>query len=167
MSNLDEFISRVADFPKAGVTFRDMSPLLRHRFSDAVSAVTSLFSDAEWSKIDAVAGIESRGFIFASALAATRNKGLVLIRKPGKTPNATARATYALEYGSAELEMQAGSGSILLVDDVLATGGTLRAAADLCTTTGYNVFGFAVLVDIKSLNTFKWNKLIARSVLDG
>src|ERR1051326_1766145 len=107
MSNFHELISQVPDFPRAGVIFRDMSPLLRHRFSDAVSAVASLFSDSEWAQIDVVAGIESRGFVFASALAATRNKGLVLVRKAGKTPNAAASAKYALEYGSAELEMQA------------------------------------------------------------
>jgi adenine phosphoribosyltransferase len=165
-SSLSEYIIGVPDFPKRGILFRDFSPLLRHRFAESVDAIAALFSDDEWRQIDVITGIESRGFILASALALKKEKGLVLIRKAGKMPNAAAQVTYDLEYGNATIEMQLGSGRALVVDDVLATGGTLRAAGDLCSRAGYDVHAFAVLLNLKELNDFRWNGFPARAALE-
>jgi hypothetical protein len=113
------------------------NPVSRHHstvapaFSVTIAALDGLFTNQEWHGIDAVAGIESRGFILASALADRRGKGFVPIRKQGKLPPPVVDIAYDLEYGTGVLEMQAGSGRLVLIDDVLATGGTLTASAAL------------------------------------
>ncbi|HEY1536541.1 MAG TPA: adenine phosphoribosyltransferase, partial [Polyangiaceae bacterium] len=146
MHELARFVVDVPDFPKQGILFRDISKLLREHFPDTVRAVDQLFSAAEWDNFDAVAGIESRGFILAAGLAARRGKGFVAIRKAGKLPPPVEAVDYALEYGSGVLELQRGSGRVLLIDDVVATGGTMDAAARLARAAGYEVGGFAALI---------------------
>lgn len=154
--NLKSLIRDVPNFPKEGILFRDMSPLLQN--SEAMNFVSqNLVKKADLSKIDYFAGIESRGFILASHLAATHNKGFLPIRKAGKMPPPTKRVSYALEYGSAEIELPLGKGNIMIIDDVLATGGTLQAAIDLSHLAGYTVESVAVLVNLTFLNKMKFN----------
>ena len=165
MHDLKRHIIDVPDFPKPGIVFRDISPLLRNHFSATTAALSGLVSNDEWSRIDALAGIESRGFVLAAALATLHNKGFVMARKFGKLPPPTTRESYDLEYGTDELEMKPGNGRILLVDDVLATGGTMRAAANLCAGAGYELQGLLVLIDLKLTSDFVWSSLRVRSVI--
>lgn len=147
--DLKPHIAAVADFPKPGILFRDIMPLLRTHFAPAIEALDALLTEAEWRNIDAVVGIESRGFILGAALALRRGKGFIPVRKQGKLPPPVSQLAYSLEYGTATLEMQSGHGNVVLVDDVLATGGTLRAAAALCTRSGFQLQGLLALVDLK------------------
>lgn len=144
----------VPDFPRPGVVFRDICPLL----ADA-AAFAAMLEDlaAPWreARIDVVAGIEARGFILGAALARHLHAGFVPLRKPGKLPGAVIEQAYALEYGSDRLQMQAGAVAagtrVLLVDDVLATGGTLAAAATLVQEQGAQLAGGAVLMELQAL----------------
>jgi adenine phosphoribosyltransferase len=163
MTDLKSAIRDVPDFPSPGILFRDIAPLLRDHFEDTIRALDGLLSDAEWRETEAVAGIESRGFILGAALAARRGKGFVLVRKKGKLPPPVVDVSYDLEYGSGVLEMQRGRGNLLLVDDVLATGGTLSAAANLCERAGYQVKALAVLIDLHLVAAFSWQGLKARA----
>jgi adenine phosphoribosyltransferase len=165
MSDLEQYIVAVPDFPRPGILFRDITPLLRHHFEATVTALDGLFSEAAWSSFDVVAGVESRGFILAAALAAKRGKGFVPVRKEGKLPPPVVDVAYDLEYGSGVLEMQRGTGRLLLVDDVLATGGTLRASADLCSAAGYRVSALGVLIDLRLCPDFVWQDLATQSVI--
>ena len=158
-------IRDVQDFPKPGVLFRDISPLLKSHFAATIEALDGLLTEVEWCAIDAVAGIESRGFILGAALALRRGKGFVLVRKQGKLPPPVVDVSYALEYGSGVLEMQRGQGRVLLIDDVLATGGTLSASADLCVRAGYAVAALAVLIDLKLVVDYRWRDLPLRAVV--
>ncbi len=164
--NIKSYIRDIPDFPKVGILFRDISPLLREYFSETISQMASMFSQKEWEKIDIIGGIESRGFIIASGLAAIKRKGFVKIRKAGKLPAPVVTRNYGLEYGEDALEMQYGIGRMLIVDDVLATGGTLSAAANLALESGHDVVGFACLINLKYLNNFTWNGLLPRSLID-
>ncbi|PIR39317.1 MAG: adenine phosphoribosyltransferase [Alphaproteobacteria bacterium CG11_big_fil_rev_8_21_14_0_20_39_49] len=166
MNNLKQYINSVPNFPKQGIIFRDISPLLRDKYTRTVDELSDLFTAEEWNDIDVIAGIESRGFIFASGLAYKNNKGMVKIRKSGKLPNVHSKISYGLEYGDDALEMQKGGGNILIVDDVLATGGTLTAAAKLCEQTNHKVAGIAVLINLTELNDFRWNNTKVRSVIE-
>ncbi len=165
MQALKDLVVEIPDFPKPGILFRDISPLLRLRFRETVTAVDALFSEREWAAVDAVAGIESRGFILASALADRRDKGLVPIRKKGKLPPPVVDIAYDLEYGAGVLEMQSGQGQLLLIDDVLATGGTLSASAELSRQAGYSVGGIGVLIDLGLAPEFHCGPHPARAVL--
>ena len=165
MIDLKSYIRNVPDFPQPGILFRDISPLLRQAFGATIEALSALLDAQEWSQVDAIAGVESRGFILASALALRHGKGFVLVRKKGKLPPPVVELAYGLEYGTGVLEMQAGSGRLLLVDDVLATGGTLMASAALAERAGYNVFQSIVLVDLKLEPPFRWDRQPLRALL--
>lgn len=162
--NLKALIRDVPDFPKPGILFRDMTPLLQN--PEALKYVSlELFKGLDISKVDYIAGIESRGFILGAHLAAIHNKGFLPIRKAGKLPPPTKRVKYSLEYGEAEIEMPLGVGKVVIVDDVLATGGTLGAAIELCQESGYSVLDVAVLVNLPFLNEFKFNGKEVRSLV--
>jgi adenine phosphoribosyltransferase len=165
MLDLKTFVADIPDFPRPGILFRDINPLLRRHFSATIAALDSLFSAAEWDSADAVAGIESRGFILASALADRHGKGFVPIRKKGKLPPPIVDIAYDLEYGTGVLEMQAGSGRLIVIDDVLATGGTLAASTELSVQAGYCVLGVCVLIDIGIAPGFKCGGHAPRSVM--
>ena len=165
MHALRPYIVDVPDFPKPGIVFRDIAPLLRTHFGAVIAALDALFDAAEWRAIDAVAGIEARGFILAAALAERRGKGFVPIRKKGKLPPPVVDIAYDLEYGTGVLEMQAGQGRLLLVDDVLATGGTLAASMVLSRQAGYVVQGVGVLIDIGIAPGFRCEDHVPRIVL--
>ena len=165
MVDLKSYIRDVADFPRRGILFRDISPLLRQAFVATIDALSALLDADEWSRVDAIAGIESRGFILASALALRHGKGFVLVRKKGKLPPPVVERPYGLEYGEGVLEMQPGAGRLLLVDDVLATGGTLHATAALAEQAGYTVVHTVVLLDLKLEPPFRWDRPPIRSAL--
>lgn len=153
--NLLKYLTSVPDFPKPGVIFRDISPLLADptAFKEAIAQLHNLTVHFNYTHI---LGIESRGFIFGSALAHSAFKGLVLARKPNKLPLASHRESYGLEYGKDSLEIQQSTlpkgAKLLMVDDVLATGGTLIAAKKLLESAGFEVSGALTLIEIASLN---------------
>jgi adenine phosphoribosyltransferase len=163
MTDLKNAIRDVPDFPRPGILFRDIAPLLRDHFGATIGALDALFSNEEWGEIDAVAGIESRGFILGAALAVLRGKGFVLVRKQGKLPPPVVDVAYALEYGSGILEMQRGNGRVMLVDDVLATGGTMTAAANLCERAGYELKALVALIDLAIVPDYSFGKLRLRA----
>jgi adenine phosphoribosyltransferase len=154
-ADLVRFVRDVADFPKPGVVFKDLTPLLADAdaFATAIDALVAAFRDAP---IACVAGIEARGFIVGAAAARALGAGFVRLRKPGKLPSRTVQVDYALEYGSDRLELHADAfvrgERVLLVDDVLATGGTLAAAARLCEDAGAEIVGAAVVAELVFLD---------------
>lgn len=165
MADLKQYIAEIPNFPNPGILFRDISPLLRDHLDLTLQSLEDLLTPAEWRAIDALAGIESRGFILGAALAARLGKGFVLIRKQGKLPPPVVDAAYDLEYGSGVLEMQPGLGRLVLIDDVLATGGTMRAAADLCLRAGYAIAALATLIDLGLVSDFHWREQRVRAAV--
>jgi adenine phosphoribosyltransferase len=155
MEVLKQKIRHVPDFPKAGILFYDVTTLLRDPdgFRAAIDAVASTFTGRG---IDVVVGIESRGFILGAAVADRIGAGFVPVRKAGKLPSVTVRATYDLEYGSDSLEMHRDAiepgQRVLIVDDLLATGGTARAAVGLVKELGGRVEAIAFLIELVELN---------------
>jgi adenine phosphoribosyltransferase len=142
----------VPDFPKPGIVFKDITPLLAdaEAFAAVVRDLAAVAPD-----VDLVAGVEARGFLVAGAIAVELGCGLVPVRKAGKLPPPTMHAEYELEYGSAEIEVPVGvleGKRVLLVDDVLATGGTMRAAADLISQAGASVIALAVILELGFLD---------------
>jgi adenine phosphoribosyltransferase len=166
MLELKQAIADVPDFPRPGILFRDISPLLRNHFGATVQALDALLTEEEWNGIDALAGIESRGFILGAALAMRRGKGFVLVRKQGKLPPPVVDVSYDLEYGSGVLEMQSGRGRVVLIDDVLATGGTMTASADLCHRAGYQLQALLALIDLNIVRDYSWRNLRLRAVIN-
>jgi adenine phosphoribosyltransferase len=149
----------VPDFPQPGIVFKDITPLLADAaaFAASVRALAALAPD-----VDLVAGIEARGFLLAGAIATELDCGLVPVRKAGKLPPPTLRRAYELEYGTAEIEVPVDvldGERVLLVDDVLATGGTMRAAAELIAEAGGQVEAMGVLLELSFLG--------GRAALDG
>lgn len=159
MTDLDAAIDRlvrpIADWPEPGVTFRDITPLLRDAGALAATVDGLVALAQEIGPVDAVLGIEARGFIFGPAVALRLGAGFVPVRKAGKLPSTSLSTSYDLEYGSATLEMHADAiepgARVLVVDDVLATGGTMAAAADLVDQAGGVVAGNLVLIEISAL----------------
>ena len=154
MNDLKKFIRDIPDFPKKGIIFHDITPLLQNAeaFMAAIERMAEMLNGRE---IDYLVGIESRGFIFASALAIKLRTGLVIVRKPGKLPYVTINASYDLEYGSDSLEVHRDAihnGSrVVLIDDLLATGGTAKAAGDLIGKLGGEIAGYCFLVELTEL----------------
>ena len=152
--DLARFIRDIPDFPKPGILFKDITPLLAHppAFHEAIRLMLEHY---QGRPIDAVAAAEARGFLFAAPLALQLNKPLVPLRKPGKLPYLTHKLQYDLEYGSAELHVHTDgfdkSAKVLLVDDLLATGGTMGAACKLIEQAGATVASCAVLVELSFL----------------
>ena len=144
----------VADFPQPGVLFKDIMPLLAH--APAFHACVDAFAELPAAyEADLIAGVEARGFVVAAALARAVDAGVVPVRKAGKLPPPTVSARYELEYGSAEIEVPVGlleGKRVYLVDDVLATGGTLAATIGLLTRAGAVVTGVGVLVELAFLH---------------
>jgi adenine phosphoribosyltransferase len=169
--NLLDYLPGVPDFPKPGILFRDISPLLAHPavFKEVILQLEGLAKCFDYTHILA---IESRGFIFASALAHQAHKGLALARKPNKLPLASHRESYGLEYGSDSLEIQQSSlpegARVLIVDDVLATGGTILAASRLLKKAGFQVAGALSLLEIAGLyggQTLNQNGISNKTIL--
>lgn len=155
-NNLDltKIIKTFPDFPKKGILFRDVNPIFRRH--EALSYISQEFCDQlRTYTIDYIIGIESRGFIVATALALAMGKGLILIRKAGKLPGQTLKQPYDIEYGNSIMEVQKDSirqgQSVLIVDDLVATGGTAIAAERLVSQLGGKVVGFAFLVELANL----------------
>jgi adenine phosphoribosyltransferase len=162
--DLYQFIRTVPDFPTPGVYFKDISPLLAD--SRALQyAVDSLVEKIDQKNMDAFVGLESRGFIFASMMAVKANKGFIPFRKKGKLPPPIIAESYNLEYGSATLEAQSGKGRVVIVDDVLATGGTLEASIKLAAKCGYSVEDVIVLIDLAFLNQFRFKNNKIKSLI--
>jgi adenine phosphoribosyltransferase len=159
-----DHIRDIPDFPIKGVMFRDVSPLLANPVL-LKRAIRELSERIDLAEVDAFAGIESRGFIFASALAMHNDKGFIPLRKVGKLPPPTIQASYVLEYGEAILEVHAGKGRVVIIDDVLATGGTMGASIELCEKAGYDVHDVAVLIDLRFLNEFRFRGQPVKSLV--
>jgi len=155
MQDLKAVIRQIPDWPKQGILFYDVTTLLKDGrcFRQVVDALVAPFQD---KPVDLVVGIEARGFIFAPPVAYALNAGFVPVRKPGKLPAPTHRAIYQLEYGIDTLEIHQDAiepgQRVLIVDDLIATGGTAKAVADLVQTMGGIVLGFAFLVELEFLN---------------
>ena len=154
MDRIRSLIKAVPDFPKPGILFRDITPVLAD--ASAFRRVTELFVARYVGRgITHLVGIESRGFIFAAALAPALDAGLVLARKPGKLPRPTREARYALEYGENTLHMHVGDLSagdrVVIVDDLIATGGTAKAAVELVRGAGAEVDSVAVMIELEAL----------------
>jgi adenine phosphoribosyltransferase len=153
--DLKQMIRSVPDFPKPGINFFDITTLLKEPagLKATIEALCSPYADA---RIETVVGIESRGFILGAAVADRIGAGFVPVRKLGKLPSACVRATYELEYGSDSLEMHRDAidhgQRVLIVDDLLATGGTARATVDLVKQLGGVVEGVAFLIELVALN---------------
>jgi adenine phosphoribosyltransferase len=153
-SRLTALIRDVPDYPKPGIVFKDITPLLGEpsAFAGAVDAIVA----ADWGGIDKIVGIEARGFILAAPVALAARVGFVPVRKKGKLPSASFEVSYALEYGEATLEVHQDAFTpgerVLIVDDVLATGGTVEATVDLVRRAGGKIVGVAVLMELSFLD---------------
>ena len=155
IDSLKALIRDIPDFPKKGINFRDITPLLADPSGIAL-AVELLANPFRGKCIDLVVGAESRGFIFGTAVACCLSAGFGLVRKPGKLPHRKVSMTYQLEYGTDTLEMHADAirpgQRILIVDDLLATGGTMKACCDLVEQCGGQIVGVATLIELVDLN---------------
>lgn len=153
--DLKQYIRDIPDFPKPGILFKDITPLLAEprAFRHSIDLLTERYSS---QSVDAIAAAEARGFLFAAPLALALGKPLIPLRKPGKLPHRTYSLKYDLEYGSAELHVHEDvvtpGSRVLLVDDLLATGGTMLAGAQLIEKAGGAVAGCAFLVELRFLN---------------
>jgi adenine phosphoribosyltransferase len=161
MSDWKQRVRDVADFPKAGIAFKDIMPVLADAdaFASAIDALAAPWRD---TRIDAVMAIEARGFLLGAPLARALGCGVVPVRKPGKLPGPVLETRYALEYGEDALQVQADAlapgARVLLLDDVLATGGTLAAARSLADGLGADIVGASVLMELAFLGgRSRWN----------
>jgi len=155
MEDLKKYIRDIPNFPKEGIIFHDITPLLQNAkaFGQAIDAMADMIKD---KSVNYLLGIEARGFIFASALAYKLNLGLVIVRKPGKLPYKTYNASYDLEYGKDMLEVHrdaiSDGSKVVLVDDLLATGGTAAAVGNMVRRLGGEIVGYSFLVELTELN---------------
>jgi adenine phosphoribosyltransferase len=152
--NLKGFIRDIPDFPKKGILFRDITPLLAD-WAALAEAVIELAGPYKRARIDYVAAVEARGFIFGSAVARELNCGFVPLRKKGKLPYETESVSYALEYGTDTIEVHRDAvkpgDRVLMVDDLLATGGTMKAACELVEKLGAEIAGLTFLIELADL----------------
>jgi adenine phosphoribosyltransferase len=153
--DLKDFVREIPDFPRAGIGFKDITPLL-HSAAALDASVRGLAEFGRTQEVEFVVAAEARGFILGGALARELGAGFIPARKPGKLPHETISAEYELEYGLDELEMHAdalaGGTRVLIHDDLLATGGTARALCDLVAGTGAEIVGCDFLVELSFLN---------------
>ena len=160
MIDYKKYINEVQDFPKEGISFKDISPLLSDRavFKKVIDEMGNLVASparvfhlsSTWMDVpDYWVGIDSRGFIFASALSYAFGGGVVMCRKANKLPPTVLSYSYKTEYSEDTLQIKQGNGKVVIVDDVLATGGTMAATDYLCKTAGYDVVDHLVLIDLK------------------
>lgn len=153
--HLDDYIRNIHDFPKPGIVFKDITPLLKDPEALA-HTYRSIASQYKESEVDIVIGAESRGFLFGVGVALLLHKGFVPVRKPGKLPGPTHKVTYELEYGKDSLEMHQDAirpgQRVLLVDDLLATGGTAKAAIELVKKCGGIIVGCAFVIELTFLD---------------
>ena len=157
-----DYITEVPDFPVEGVNFKDISPLLANEeaFDNCIEDMGGLVEIPDYW-----IGIDARGFLFASALSIYFGGGIVMCRKTGKLPPPVTRKRYQLEYGTEWIEMKEGKGTAVIVDDVLATGGTLQATNDLAKMVGYDVIDNLVLIDLQYLPRVEDFNLEVRSLI--
>ncbi len=158
-----DYVTEVPDFPIQGVSFKDISPLLadQETFRSAIAEMGDLVGKIP----DYWIGIDARGFLFASALATYFGGGVVLCRKKGKLPPPVVSESYTLEYGASTLEMKGGHGTAVIVDDVLATGGTLLCTNKLAEKAGYDIKDNLVLIDLKYVPTIVGLNFKVRSLI--
>ena len=155
MEKFKNIIRNVPDFPKKGIGFKDITTLLKdgNAFKDSIDAIANNYNADD---IDLIVGVEARGFIFASALAYKWSKGVIMVRKPGKLPAEIVSEQYSLEYGTDAVEIHKDAISanqrILIVDDLLATGGTVAATCRLVEKLGGRIVGIAFLIELNFLN---------------
>ncbi|AGB41760.1 adenine phosphoribosyltransferase [Halobacteroides halobius DSM 5150] len=153
--NLAEKVRTISDFPKEGVQFKDITTLLKDAdaYQEAIDRIADRYQEED---IDLIIGVEARGFLIGAPLALKMNKGFVPVRKPGKLPGDIATKEYDLEYGSDTLEVHRDSieegQNVLIVDDLLATGGTVAATIDLIEEIGGNIIEIAFLMELEALN---------------
>ncbi|MBE6137181.1 MAG: adenine phosphoribosyltransferase [Erysipelotrichaceae bacterium] len=152
--DLKKYIANIEDFPKKGIIFRDVTPIMQHK--EAFSRVTDLISEYAKSKnADYIVGPEARGFMFGCPVATKLNLGFIPVRKPGKLPREVISEEYSLEYGTNTLTMHKDAlkkgDKVVIVDDLLATGGTVLATAHLCQRLGAEVVGCAFVIDLIDL----------------
>jgi adenine phosphoribosyltransferase len=150
MTDYKKYINEVPDFPKDGISFKDISPLLADKtvFKQVINEMGNLVSNTWLDVPDYWVGIESRGFLFATALSYAFGGGVVMCRKEGKLPPTVFSYSYKTEYSEDTIQIKQGSGNVVIVDDVLATGGTLQAANYLCKIAGYDIISNLVLIDL-------------------
>ena len=153
VDELKKLIRDIPDFPKPGILFRDITPLIGN--ARGLAAIVDQIADSYLGKVDAVLGIESRGFIFGAPIAYRLGVGLAIARKPGKLPYNFVQESYELEYGHAELQMHEDGvvrdARVLIVDDLLATGGTMQGSVELVERLGGKVAGIAVAIELDFL----------------
>jgi adenine phosphoribosyltransferase len=155
ISYVQNLIRNYPDFPKQGILFKDINPVFRDGKSLDILG-NHFYNHFQKTEVDYIAGIEARGFILSTLLGLKFNKGVIMIRKAGKLPGTTIKQSYGIEYGTAVMELQSDSlrkgDRILIADDLLATGGTALAAANLVEDLGGTVAGFAFIIELSSLN---------------
>lgn len=166
---IEQYIRDIPDFPKPGIIFKDITPLLKDPEGLAV-AIDALAALVDPDDYDTIVGIESRGFIFGTAVAYKLNKGFIPVRKPGKLPSATATVRYCLEYGSDTLELHldalASGERVLILDDLLATGGTIEACIKLIRDVGAVPVGAAFVIELSVLQgRYRMDDVPAHSLL--
>ncbi|MCL8212672.1 adenine phosphoribosyltransferase [Mesoplasma whartonense] len=159
--DLKKYITDVPDFPSPGVVFKDITPLLNHP-SAFKAAIDEMAKFVQEQQATAIVAPEARGFVFASAVAYLTNTKFVLVRKPGKLPRAVEQIEYTLEYGTSKVEMQKGDlttyDRVVIIDDILATGGTIDAIVELVESQGSTIVGIEFLADITKLHDQELNK---------
>ena len=167
MINYKDYITEVPDFPKKGISFKDISPLLSDVkvYKQVIKDMGNLVCETWLDVPDYWIGIDARGFLFASALSIQFGGGVVMCRKAGKLPPTVFSHSYSTEYSEDTLQIKQGNGTAVIVDDVLATGGTLKASNYLAEIAGYDVIDNLVLMDLLYLTKIKTFDLEVKSLL--